>query len=399
MPPEESALLCEPVPAQSGDALAGYLADAARRGASDLLLIAGAPPTVYVCGQWLPLGSQALSAEEVTACLESILTDAQRTAIYENRDLDFGFQLPDIGRYRVNVHYQQGTLAAAFRAIPTRVPPFEQLGLPPQVLRFADHPNGLVLVTGCTGQGKSTTLAAIIEHLNRTRDAHVITIEDPIEFVFQHGTCLIEQRQIGEDSPSFDSALRHVLRQRPDVILIGEMRDLETVATALTAAETGHLVLASLHTSSAAQTLARIVDVFPAGQQPQIRTQLAASLRAILCQRLLRDRRNDSLTPATELLFATSAVRRAIRDNETHLIYSMMETGRRHEMHTLEQSLAALVNAGRIDLHEASAAAADPLRLEKLIEQPGSAGLALLPQTHTSGAAPIELPWDGNPVC
>jgi twitching motility protein PilT len=359
------------------DTLAGLLSEAANRGASDLLLVAGAAPTIYVFGQWVPLNDTGLTSEEVSAILRPVLTEAQQAKLSEQRDLDFGLSLRAAGghttersesaaRYRVNVHYQRGTTAAAFRAIPAKVPPFERLGLPSQVLRFGDFPNGLVLVTGCTGQGKSTTLAAIVDYMNRTRSAHVITIEDPIEFNFEHGTCLIEQRQIGEDSPSFASALRHVLRQRPDVILVGEMRDLETITTALTAAETGHLVLASLHTNSAAQTLARVIDVFSSAQQAQVRTQLAATLKAIVCQTLVRDQANETLTPATEILTATSAVRRAIRDNETHLIYAMIETGRSQGMHTLEQSLAALVKAGRVQPEEAFAAATDPARLAKL---------------------------------
>jgi twitching motility protein PilT len=359
------------------DTLAGLLSEAASRGASDLLLVAGAAPTIYVFGQWVPLNDTRLTSEDVSMILRPILTEAQQAKLSEQRDLDFGLSLPAIGgqtsegsgsagRYRVNVHYQRGTPAAAFRAIPAKVPPFERLGLPSQILRFGDFPNGLVLVTGCTGQGKSTTLAAIVDYMNRTRSAHLITIEDPMEFNFEHGTCLIEQRQIGEDSPSFASALRHVLRQRPDVILVGEMRDLETITTALTAAETGHLVLASLHTNSAAQTLARIIDVFPPAQQTQVRTQLAATLKAILCQTLVRDQANETLTPATEILTATLAVRRAIRDNETHLIYGMIETGRSQGMHTLEQSLAALVKAGRVRPEEAFAAATDPARLAKL---------------------------------
>ena len=364
--------------------LADLLTEAANRGASDLLLLAGAAPTIYVFGQWVPLNDTPLSSKDVSAILQPVLTEAQRARLDEHRDVDFGLSLPlsgardpeqsaAAGRYRVNVHYQRGTPAAAFRAIPAKVPPFERLGLPAHVLRFGDFPNGLVLVTGCTGQGKSTTMAAIVDHMNRTRSAHVITIEDPIEFSFEHGTCLIEQRQIGEDSPSFGSALRHVLRQRPDVILIGEMRDLETITTALTAAETGHLVLASLHTNSAAQTLARIIDVFPSAQQAQVRTQLAATLKAIVCQTLVRDQANETLVPATEILTATSAVRRAIRENETHLIYAMIETGRSQGMHTLEQSLAVLVKAGRVQPEEAFAAATDPARLAKLTGRPEKA--------------------------
>jgi twitching motility protein PilT len=353
--------------------LAALLAEAVARGASDLLLISAAPPSICLHGQWRPLGDDRLTPDEIAAWLDAILTEQQRADLHRLRDLDFGLALPGVGRFRVNIHYQRGTPAAAFRAVPLGVPPFETLGLPPQIPGFADYPNGLVLVTGRTGQGKSTTLAAIIDHLNRTRAAHVITIEDPIEFVFEHGRCLIEQRQVGEDSPSFAAALRHVLRQRPDVILIGEMRDLETVATALTAAETGHLVLASLHTCSAAQTIARIIDVFPAAQQPQIRTQLGATLRAIVCQCLVRDSLNDALAPATEILIGTPAIARAIRDNEAHLIHGMIETGRQRGMHTLEQSIAELVRSGRVRPADALAAAADPARLEKLMgRSPGA---------------------------
>jgi twitching motility protein PilT len=345
----------------------------AARGASDLLLVADAPPTIYTIGQWVPLDDKAMTLRQVAQVLESMLTQGQRETLEKTRDLDFCFVAPTgqagshAQRYRVNVHYQRGGLAAAFRAIPAEVPAFGTLNLPANIRDFAGFPNGLVLVTGCTGQGKTTTLAAMVDHMNRTRSAHVITIEDPIEFAFRHGACLIEQRQIGEDSPSFASALRHVLRQRPDVILIGEMRDLETVATALSAAETGHLILTSLHTSSAAQTLARIIDVFPPTQQPQVRTQLAASLRAVVCQNLVRDVTNESLVPATEILIASPAIRRAIRENESHLIYGMIETGRKQGMHTLEQSLADLVKCGRVLAEDALAAAPDPARLAKMI--------------------------------
>ncbi len=359
---------------QAAETLSSLLTQAAERRASDLLLVAGAPPTVYVHGRWEPLSHVAKSAEQITRALEAALSETQRTRLYQQRDLDFALQLPGVGRFRVNAHYQRGTPAVAFRAIPSEIPAFEDLGLTPSVLSFADYSNGLVLITGCTGQGKSTTLAALIGHMNKTRSAHVITIEDPVEFSFSHGACIIEQREIGDDSPSFASALRHVLRQRPDVIVLGEMRDLETISTALTAAETGHLVLASLHTASAAQTLSRIIDVFPPTQQPQVRTQLAGSLRAILCQTLVRDAANQTLTPATEILVSTSAISRVIRENETHLIYSIMETGKSQGMHTMEQSLAELVKSGRVSPEEAMYAAENPHRLARLIGRPSPAG-------------------------
>lgn len=345
----------------------GLLSETERRGASDLLLIAGAPPTVFRAGHWEPLDMAPMTSQQIAACVTPILSPRQLDKLDRTRDIDLSYVLPGVGRYRINVHYQQGGLAAAVRMIPQTVPPLEGLGLPPEVLKFADYPSGLVLVTGGTGEGKSTTLAAIVDHMNRTRSGHIITIEDPIEFCFTHGTCLIEQRQIGDDSPSFGEALRHVLRQRPDVILIGEMRDTETVATALTAAETGHLVLATLHTASATQTITRIIDAFPAAQQSQIRTQLAGSLRAILCQALARDELNDRLIPVTELLFATPAIRRAIRDNETHLIYAMIETGRRQGMHTLEQGLEQLVKAGRVTAEQAIGMAGDSAHMRKML--------------------------------
>ncbi len=361
------------------------LSETQDRGGSDLLLIADTPPTVLCDGQWIALHQTPMTAQGIAACLDPVMTKDQRDRLRLKRDLDLGFSAPAKGRFRVNIHYQRGSIAAAFRAIPEDVPPFETLGLPASVLDIADMPAGIVLVTGGTGQGKSTTLAAVVNHMNQTRARHIITIEDPIEFGFKQGTCLIEQRQIGDDSPSFTSALRHVLRQRPDVILIGEMRDIETMSAALTAAETGHLVLATLHTASASQTLARVIDAFPATQQSQVRTQLSASIRAIICQTLVTDQLNGGLVPATELLFATHAIRRAIRDNEAHLIHSMIETGRRRGMHTLEQSLQALVRAGRVSADEAVAASVDPVRMRKMLGGNGRGTESELPDPVGTG--------------
>jgi len=366
--------------------LESLLNESASRKASDLLLVAEAAPTAYVNGEWVELSKKPLLDAEIIAIIEPWISNEQGRRLTEVRDLDLGITVPHLGRFRMNVHYQRGTMAVAIRAIPENVPSFGSLGLPAQVISFSDYPNGLVLVTGGTGQGKSTTLAALVDHMNRGRRRHVITIEDPIEFAFRKGTCLIEQRQIGDDAPSFPSALRHVLRQRPDVILIGEMRDLETIGSALTAAETGHLVLGTLHTCSASQTIARIIDVFPSAQQTQVRSQLAGSLRAILCQSLLRDELNDSLLAATELMIATAAVRRAIRENEAHLIYSMIETGRTLGMHTLEQSLKALVDEGRIEVDAAVSAAADPIRMQAIL---GTSGRALS-RPEQAAAVPSE---------
>lgn len=346
------------------DALLQMCVDA---GASDLLIVAGVAPTVLVNGRWQPLDCPAPTGSDILGWFRDTLTPDQFARLEDHRDLDFGLGTPTLGRFRVNVHYQRGMPAAAIRSIPSQVPRFENLQLPEQVLTFADFAAGLVLVTGGTGQGKSTTLAAMIDHVNRTRSAHIITVEDPLEFDFANDKSIIEQRQIGDDSPSFASALRHVLRQRPDVILIGEMRDLETIQTALTAAETGHLVLATLHTSSAVQTVARIVDVFPSSQQPHVRTQLAASLRAIVCQRLLPDQLSDGMLPATEVMIATSGIRRNIRENDTHLVYSSIETGRRLGMHTMEQTLFELSQAGRITPEDAIAAAGDSARMRTML--------------------------------
>ncbi len=354
-------------PSRFRGALSSLLSLAAGRKASDLLLVVDAPPTVLIKGEWVDLASAPLTHDEVTNLVDPLLTVEQRERLHSVRDLDLGLSVQGLGRYRINIHYQRGTLAAAIRAIPDEIPALDTLGLPDQVRTFADFPSGLVLVTGGTGQGKSTTLAALIDLMNRGRPRHIITVEDPVEFAFLKGTCLIEQRQIGDDAPSFASALRHVLRQRPDVILIGELRDLETMASALTAAETGHLVLATLHTCNASQTIARMIDVFPATQQGQVRAQLAASLRAILCQTLLHDQLNETLVPSTELLIVTAAIRRAIRENEAHLIYSMIETGRRLGMHTMEQSLDELVKSGRISPDTAVLAAPDPIRMQTML--------------------------------
>ncbi|HKQ50596.1 MAG TPA: PilT/PilU family type 4a pilus ATPase [Phycisphaerae bacterium] len=356
-----------PVGGENASSVEDLLRAASACGASDLVLVEGAAPTVFVGGGWRPLEGRGAAFNAWGEVLLGMLSPTQRTMFDDQKDIDFALDVPVAGRFRVNLHAQRGTLAAAFRAIPAQVPGFESLHLPPVVLSFADFSSGLVLVAGGTGQGKSTTVAAMIEHINQTRHMHIITIEDPIEFNFQHGKSIVEQRQIGEDSPSFASALRHVLRQRPDVIVIGEMRDLETISTALSAAETGHLVLATLHTANATQTLSRIIDVFPPEQQGHVRTQLAASLRGVVCQSLCRDALGEGLVPATEVLVSTTAVRRALRENEAHLIYAMIETGRRQGMHTLEQSLAALVRDGRVDSETALAAAPEAGRLATLI--------------------------------
>lgn len=344
-----------------------FLKQARATGASDLLLVPQRPPCAYINGRLTPLGETPLEPKALDAALIEFMSPLQRESLEQIGDADFSYGRSGFGRVRVNVHRQRGTCAAAIRFISTTIPTFDQLCLPPKLMELAQLPRGLVLVTGSTGSGKSTTLAAMIEYMNDHFERHVITLEDPIEFLFSHRKCLIEQREIGQDSPSFGHALRHVVRQKPDVILVGEMRDQETIATALTAAETGHLVLATLHTNHAAQTIDRVIDVFEPGQQNQIRVQLAGSLRAVVCQTLLRRSDGEGMAPALELLVTTSAIRRAIRDNETHLIPGMIETGAKFGMSLMDHSLAQLVATGVVGFESARGKAIDPERFDKLV--------------------------------
>ena len=341
------------------DRLESVLKRAADVGASDLLLVADCPPCALSRGSWCDLDAQRLAPGDVEALVLSFLTDAQRQALDKSGDVDLGLDVEAVGRIRVNVHRQRRTLAAAIRFIADHPPEFDDLNLPAAIARFADLPRGLVLVTGGTGSGKSTTSAALIERINRTRRAHVITLEDPIEYRFTNDQCIIEQREIGIDAPSFAGALRHVVRQKPDVILVGEMRDRETIATTLTAAELGHLVIATMHTVSAAQTIERIVDVFDGAQQAYVRIQLAVTLQAVVCQTLLRADTPCGLVPATEVMVRTPAVARAIRDNELHLLGGMIETGRNRGMHLLDHKLAELVARGVLAVDEAMARVVD----------------------------------------
>lgn len=333
--------------------LAELLTFGYRAGASDLILVAGSPPCVYIRGDMNLLGLPELTPKEIEDLLLPMLTEDQKKRLEKELDLDFSFGLPNIGRCRGNIHRQRETLAAAFRFIPTKVPSIEDLNLPPIVYEMAQFQQGLILVTGATGVGKSSTLAAILNYINEHFSKHVITLEDPIEFIFSHRKSLIEQREIGEDSPSFASALRHVLRQKPDVILVGEMRDAETISTAITAAETGHLVFATLHTMSAPQAVERIVDSFEGRQQQQVRIQLAHTLQAVTAQLLFKDQQGEGMVPACEVLIATPAIKRAIRDNETHLIPGMVETGSKFGMQTMEHSVNQWIAQGRVSPEEA----------------------------------------------
>ena len=318
-------------------------------GASDLHITSGAHPTVRMDGQLFALdGFHAMSADEIQRTIYAILTQRQREVFEAELELDFAYAVRGVARFRVNLYQQRDSLGAAFRVIPYEIKPLEALGVPPIVANFASLPRGLVLITGPTGSGKSTTLAAIIDLANRTRTDHIMTVEDPIEFLHRHKKSLINQREVGADTLSFANALKHVLRQDPDIILVGEMRDLETIQVALTAAETGHLVFATLHTQDAAQTIDRVIDVFPSHQQSQVRTQLAGGIQAIVCQTLCKRSDGPGRAVATEVLIATPAVRNLIREGKTHQMYSVMQSGSKQGMHTMDQHLAELVKVGRI---------------------------------------------------
>ncbi len=324
------------------------------RGASDLHITSGSPPVIRVNGALARLEQYPkLEPDQIQRMVYSILTQRQRERLEQNLELDVSYALPGKGRFRVNVYFQRDSLGAAFRMIPFEIHSIDELGLPRRVEDFARLPRGLVLVTGPTGSGKSTTLAALLDVVNRERDQHIMTVEDPIEFLHHHKRCIVNQREVGQDTQSFASALKHVLRQDPDVILIGEMRDLETISTALTAAETGHLVFATLHTQDAPQTIDRIIDVFPPFQQQQIRVQLAVTLQGVVTQQLLPNADRRGRVVAAEVLVATAAVRNLIREAKIHQVYSAMQAGGKFGMQTMDAALAGLVRSARITFQTA----------------------------------------------
>jgi len=325
------------------------------RGASDLHLTTGTPPAVRLNGVLHRLENyEPLEPDQLQRMIYSILTQRQRERLEQDLELDVSYALPGKGRFRVNVYFQRDALGAAFRMIPFEIKSVEQLGLPRQVENFARLPRGLVLVTGPTGSGKSTTLAALVDIVNSERDQHIMTVEDPIEFLHKHKRCIVNQREVGHDTHSFADALKHVLRQDPDVILVGEMRDLETIQTALTAAETGHLVFATLHTQDAPQTVDRVIDVFPPFQQQQVRVQLAVTLQGVVTQQLLPTADGKGRAAAAEIMIATPAIQNLIREAKIHQIYSSMQAGAKHGMHTMDQHLTELVRAGRITYETAA---------------------------------------------
>src|SRR5215203_5482800 len=332
--------------------------------ASDLHLTAGAPPTLRVRGSLVPVeGTQRLTATDTREIVYAILNSSQRERLETEWQIDFAYSIPGHARFRVNTYFQRGTIGAAFRLIPAETVPIEKLGLPPVIREFARKPRGIVLVTGPTGSGKSTT-----------RDEHIMTIEDPIEFLHRHKKCIVNQRELGGDAQSFAMALKAALRQDPDVILVGEMRDMETIGTALTAAETGHLVFATLHTQDAPQTVDRIIDVFPPAQQGQVRAQLSIGLQGIVTQTLVPTANGMGRAVAAEVLVPTPGVRNLIREGKTHQIYSLIQTGASHGMQTMDASLAGLVRAGRITEEVASTRSSNPEELRKLIEMPPAEG-------------------------
>jgi twitching motility protein PilT len=330
-----------------------------REGASDVHLVASEPPRVRIHGDMKRVEHPPLSAEEVHGMIFDIMSDALRKAYQETNDVDFSFELGDIARFRVNVFRQRKGEGAVFRLIPSRVMTMEDLGLPPMLKEICDREKGLVLVTGPTGSGKSTTLAAMINYINENDEGHILTIEDPIEFVHQSKKCLVNQRELGPHTQSFANALRASLREDPDVILVGEMRDLETISLALTAAETGHLVFGTLHTSSAPKTVDRIIDVFPAAQQEQIRIMFSESIQAVITQTLLKKRSGGRIA-ALEILMGTPAVRNLIREAKVHQIPSAMQTGQNVGMQTLDMALVDLVRRNQVTPEEAQSRTLTP---------------------------------------
>ncbi len=354
--------------------------------ASDVHLTPGFAPAFRIRGRIVPMDEQpVLSPQETREVIYSILNDDQRKRFETNQQLDFAYAIPGVARFRVNCFFQRGAISAAFRHIPTEIKSLEELDLPPVLTEFTRKPRGFILVTGPTGSGKTTSLAAMIDSINREREEHILTIEDPIEFMHPHHKCIVNQREIGADAPDFALALKAALRQDPDVILVGEMRDLETVSTALTAAETGHLVFATLHTQSTAQTVDRIIDVFPAGQQAQVRMQLSIALQGIVTQQLLPTADGAGRVCAAEVLIPTPAIRNLIREGKTHQIYSAIQTSGATGMQTMDAHLAQLVRQGKITNKLAEQRASVPEELRRLL---GTGSMNASPQAPSySGAA------------
>lgn len=343
------------------------LEEVVRQDASDLHLTVGVPPMLRVDGSLKPVANaNPLTATEVEKLIFSVVDDVQKDILLKDMEVDFSFAFGDVARFRANAYHQKGNLALALRLIPTQIRSLEELGMPKTIEALTEYPRGLVLVTGPTGSGKSTTLAAMIDKINKERSAHIITIEDPIEYTHKSQKSVVEQREIHYDTRSFSAALRSILREDPDVVLIGEMRDLETIASAITIAETGHLVLATLHTNNAAQSVDRMIDVFPPHQQEQIRVQLSNILNAIVSQRLIPAIGGGRIV-ASEVMIANPAVRNIIREGKTHQLDAVIQTGAEEGMQTMDRNLATLVKSGKITVEEAKGYAIDQKELERLV--------------------------------
>jgi twitching motility protein PilT len=343
------------------------------KGASDLHITTGTPPQLRIDGKLIPLKTPPLSPVETKQLCYSILTDAQKHRFEEESELDLSFGVKGLSRFRANMFMQRGAVAGAFRTIPFKILTFQELGLPPIVSELAKKPRGLVLVTGPTGSGKSTTLASIIDKINTDRHEHIVTIEDPIEYLHPHKNCVVNQREVGADTQSFKKALKYILRQDPDVVLVGEMRDLETVEAALVISETGHLAFATLHTNSAVQTINRILDVFPPYQQPQVRAQLSFVLEGVLTQNLLPRAGGPGRVLVIEVMIPNPAIRNLIREDKVHQVYSQMQVGQaKFGMQTFNQSLAAVVMKRLVTVDEALGRSSDPDELKNLLAGGGA---------------------------
>ncbi len=354
--------------------LRALLEEMISRGASDLHLTVGERPKLRIDGAIVNSSvNHVLTAKDTLQLAYSILTEQQKKRFETEDELDFSFGIQNLSRFRGNIYRQRGCVSVAIRQIPFSIKTIDQLGLPPVVAKLAERPRGLVLVTGPTGSGKSTTLAAMIDKINREEKGHILTIEDPIEFIHRHQGCIVNQREVGADTKSFAAALKYALRQDPDVVLIGEMRDLETIEAALTIAETGHLAFGTLHTNSAAEAINRIIDVFPSNQQAQVRAQLSFVLEGVITQTLL-PRKGGGRVCACEILVCTPAVRACIRDDKVHQIYSIMQAGKKHGMQTLNDALYQLYIKGEVTLEECLKRSSDPNELLRMVGQPVPAG-------------------------
>jgi len=337
-------------------------------GASDLHLTVGSPPVVRVDGKLQRMQHDILNAEIIKKIAYSMLSEKQKLKFEQNWELDFSFGIESMSRFRANVYMQRGNIAVALRQIPYKIKTFDELNLPKVIAEFSKLPRGLVLVTGPTGSGKSTTLAAIIDKINKERPVHIITVEDPIEYLHRHQLALINQREVYSDTPSFASALKYALREDPDVVLVGEMRDLETIEAALSISETGHLAFATLHTNSCAESINRIVDVFPTNQQEQIRIALSFSLQAVVSQTLI-PKIGGGRALSMEIMVATPAIRAIIRDDKVHQLYSMIQSGQKYGMKTMNQSLAELYTGGKITINDAMTHSHDPQELSEMLSR------------------------------